>query len=81
MDRLRLPGQFLATLVLGIGLPFVLYVVLGSLGWDVSGVAYWVVMGALVVTAASIWIEGLYAFDPPQSARRAGCAVPRPPRP
>ena len=76
VDRLRLPGQFLATLVLGIGLPFVLYVVLGSLGWDVSGVAYWVVMGALVVTAASIWIEGLYAFDPPQPPERAGCAVP-----
>ena len=76
VDRLRLPGQFLATLVLGIGLPFVVYVVLGSLGWDVSGVAYWVVMGALVVTAASIWIEGLYAFDPPQPPEEPGAPYP-----
>ena len=64
VDRSRVPLQFLATLVIGVGLPFLGYLGLAAVGYDVSGVAYWVVMAALLITAATIWIEGLYALDP-----------------
>ncbi len=76
VDRLRLPTQFLATLVGGIGLPFGIYYGLGRLGWDVSGVAYWVVLAALVVTSAAIWLEGLYALDPERPPEEPGAPHP-----
>ena len=64
VDHARVPLQFLATLVIGVGLPFLAYLGLAAVGYDVSGIAYWVVMAALLITAATIWIEGLYALDP-----------------
>ncbi|MGZ4500913.1 MAG: glycosyltransferase [Nocardioidaceae bacterium] len=76
LDQVRLPGQFVATLLLGVGLPFGVYYVLGRLGWDVSGTAYWVVMAALLVTAASIWAEGLYALDPERPPEEPGAPYP-----
>ena len=75
-DRLRLPAQFLATLVVGIGLPFLGYVALGRVGLDVSGIAYWVVMAALVVTAAAIWLEGFFALDPERPPEQPGAPYP-----
>ena len=76
VDRLRLPAQFLATVLIGIGLPFAAYWALGRLGWDVSGVAYWVVMAALVVTATAIWVEGFYALDPERPPEQPGAPYP-----
>jgi cellulose synthase/poly-beta-1,6-N-acetylglucosamine synthase-like glycosyltransferase/CheY-like chemotaxis protein len=76
VDRLRLPVQFLATLVVGVGLPFAAYALLGTLGWDVSGVAYWVVMAALLVTAGTIWLEGFHALDPQRPPDEPGAPYP-----
>ena len=76
LDQVRLPGQFVATLLIGIGLPFGVYYALGRFGWDVSGAAYWVVMAALLVTAASIWAEGLYALDPERPPEEPGAPYP-----
>jgi cellulose synthase/poly-beta-1,6-N-acetylglucosamine synthase-like glycosyltransferase/PleD family two-component response regulator len=76
LPGLRLPAQVLATFVLGMGLPFAVYVLLGCLGWDVSGPAYWMVMTALVVTAGTIWIEGLHALDPSRPPAEPGAPHP-----
>ena len=76
VERLRLPVQFLATLVVGVGLPFGAYALLGRLGWDVSGVAYWVVMAALLVTAGTIWLEGFHALDPQRPPDEPGAPYP-----
>ena len=75
-NRLRLPAQFLLTLVLGVGLPFLGYFALGAIGWDVSGIAYWVVMAALLVTAGAIWLEGFYALDPQRPPDEPGAPHP-----
>jgi cellulose synthase/poly-beta-1,6-N-acetylglucosamine synthase-like glycosyltransferase/CheY-like chemotaxis protein len=76
IERLRLPVQFLTTLVVGVGLPFCAYLLLGELGWDVSGVAYWVVMAALLVTAGTIWVEGFLALDPQRPPDEPGAPYP-----
>ncbi|HTZ44429.1 MAG TPA: glycosyltransferase [Jatrophihabitans sp.] len=76
LDRLRLPAQVLATFLLGIGAPFALYSLLGRLGLDISTAAYWVVTAALLITAVSIWIEGLYALDPKRPPAEPGAPYP-----
>lgn len=70
--RLRTPMQIAATFVAGIALPFVVYFVLGQTGHDITGVAYIVVVVALLVTAASIWIEGFLALSPVQPPDEPG---------
>ena len=75
-ERLRLPVQFLTTLLVGVGLPFGAYALLGSIGWDASGVAYWVVMAALLVTAGTIWLEGFHALDPQRPPDEPGAPYP-----
>ena len=54
--------QFVLSLILGLGLPFALYAVCDALGADISGTVYIGVVIVLVVTAASIWIEGFLAL-------------------
>jgi cellulose synthase/poly-beta-1,6-N-acetylglucosamine synthase-like glycosyltransferase/CheY-like chemotaxis protein len=76
LDRLRLPAQFMATLLVGVGLPFGAYFVLGEMGWDISGIAYWAVMASLLVTAGAIWLEGLYALDPERPPEEPGADYP-----
>ena len=76
LDRLRLPVQFLATLLLGVGLPFVPTSLLGRIGWDVSGVAYWVVMARPPGHRGDDLARGLPRPRPAAAAGRAGCAVP-----
>jgi len=76
LNRLRLPAQILATLVLGIGLPLAGYELLGHFGLDVSTIAYWVVTAALLITAASIWVEGLHALDPQRPPDEPGADYP-----
>ncbi|MDQ1751548.1 MAG: hypothetical protein QOE71_2604 [Pseudonocardiales bacterium] len=76
LDHVRLPSQILASFVIGIGAPFALYEALGHIGLDVSGIAYWVVMAALLVTAISIWVEGLFALDPKQPPKEPGSPYP-----
>ncbi|MFJ3446486.1 response regulator [Streptomyces sp. NPDC086081] len=64
-DRLRTPGQVLLTLVLGLVLPFFVYWGVGHF-YDISGVAYLVVVASLLITAATIWLEGFLALSPPR---------------
>ncbi|MBX7435478.1 response regulator [Mycobacterium sp. Y57] len=64
LASLRTPFQILLTLVVGVVLPFFGYYWMGTAVVDVSNVAYLVVVAALLVTAASIWIEGLLALRP-----------------
>jgi DNA-binding response OmpR family regulator/cellulose synthase/poly-beta-1,6-N-acetylglucosamine synthase-like glycosyltransferase len=64
--RLRTPLQIALTVLLGIVVPFFVYLGLYRAGLDIGGIAYLVVVAALLVTAASIWVEGLLALDPEQ---------------
>jgi cellulose synthase/poly-beta-1,6-N-acetylglucosamine synthase-like glycosyltransferase len=60
--------QYLLTMMLGLGLPFLAYWWLGTNGWDVSEGVYNVVVAMLALTALSIWAEGFLALkrlDPP----------------
>jgi len=60
--------QYLATLVIGLGLPFLAYWWLGTHGWDISDGMYELVVTMLALTAMSIWAEGFLALrrvDPP----------------
>ncbi|WP_078619433.1 glycosyltransferase [Streptomyces alboflavus] len=57
--------------VLGVGLPFVLYQQAYDTGWDAAAVAYWVVVAGLVLSALLIVLECLFALD----------ATPRPMEP
>ena len=78
LRRLQTPLQILATILLGVVLPFCVYVASAAAGFDISRIAYLVVVVALLTTAALIWAEGLLALRPPDPpAPRAG--VPPPP--
>lgn len=75
-ERLRTPVQVLATVVVGMVLPFVAYVLLYRAGVDVSTPVYLAVVVALVVTGASIWTEGFLALDPVRPPRVPGAPPP-----
>ena len=62
--RSRTPIQFLGTLVLGVLLPFVVYLGAAAVGIDLARFAYVVVVVSLLVTGASIWAEGFLALRP-----------------
>ncbi|MBZ5739303.1 glycosyltransferase [Nocardioides mangrovi] len=47
-------------------LPFLALVGLDAIGLDVSTPLYWVLVGALTFTAATIWAECSHAVDPPK---------------
>ena len=75
-DRLRLPAQFLATLVVGVGLPFA-PTRSSAARLDVSGVAYWVRHGrAAHHRRGTIWLEGFYALDPQRPPDEPGAPYP-----
>ena len=60
--------QYLATTLGGLIIPFFIYWGMGSIGLDISGAVYVFVVVSLILTAASIWVEGLLALkrlDPP----------------
>lgn len=68
---LRLAGQILLTVLLGLVLPFFAYVALDRAGLDVTPVVYLVVVLALTITGGLIWWEGSLALrrvDPPEPA-------------
>ena len=61
--------QYLLTMAFGLVLPFLVYWGLGRAGFDISRAVYVFVVGALGLTALSIWAEGFLALrrdDPPQ---------------
>lgn len=54
--------QFGVSLLLGMGLPYLVYYALGALGWDITHGVYLFVVAVLAFTALSIWAEGLLAL-------------------
>lgn len=58
------------TILLGVVLPFVIYAILGSIGFDITQEVYVVVVLGLLLTSALIWWEGILALrrvDPPEA--------------
>lgn len=66
LERLRTPFQIAVTMVIGMVLPFLLYVYADRAGVNVAPYAYVVVVLALLITGASIWVEGVLALKPVQ---------------
>lgn len=66
LERLRTPFQLALTVVLGTVLPFFLYLWCDRAGFDITPVAYLVVVVSLLVTGIAIWVEGLLALNPVQ---------------
>jgi cellulose synthase/poly-beta-1,6-N-acetylglucosamine synthase-like glycosyltransferase len=58
--------QVVLATVGSIALPFLAMVGLYQLGIDVSGPLYWTLVGALGITALTIWAEISHAFTPPR---------------
>jgi cellulose synthase/poly-beta-1,6-N-acetylglucosamine synthase-like glycosyltransferase/DNA-binding NarL/FixJ family response regulator len=58
--------QFLATLVLGIVVPFGVYAGADAVGINLVGIAYYLVVIALILTGVMIWTEGFFALRPIQ---------------
>lgn len=77
LAQARTPLQVLAQLVLVVTVPFVVYTVLDRAGADISGVAYLLIVSALTLTAAAIWIESRAARHRPEPP----AAPPGPPPP
>lgn len=76
-SALRITGQLLTTLVLGLVLPYLVYTGLYLAGVDVSPWVYTAVVASLVLTSALIWLEGLLALDPPEPPEAPDAAPPR----
>lgn len=69
--------QVVATMALGLVLPFFVYRWLHQIGYDVSWVVYIAVVVGLVTTAALIWTEGFFAASHQGAPEVAGAPEPR----
>jgi len=68
MSWAALPGEIVLTYVIGWLLPFLVYLVLDELHFDISREVYLIVVAALVLTGIFIWVEGFLSLkhiDPP----------------
>ncbi|MGH8877160.1 MAG: glycosyltransferase family 2 protein [Stackebrandtia sp.] len=70
--RWRTAAQILASLVIGVALPFGVYIGLDSWGVDVITPAYLGIVAILVITSALMWAENLHALDPARPPEPAG---------
>ena len=70
-------GQIACTFLIGLGVPYLLYCVLGALGVGFTGPVYDTLVVAFVITAASIWIECLLALEPPRPPAWVGASYPQ----
>ncbi len=68
--------QISSTFALGVVVPFLLYLTLDTIGFDVSWPVYIAVVVALVSTAVLIWLEGLFANRHRGAPRVAGAPEP-----
>ena len=76
LARLRTPLQILATVLLGVVLPFPVYLGLYELGIDISTPVYLALVLALGLTATAIWTEGFLALDPVRPPAEPGSPPP-----
>jgi cellulose synthase/poly-beta-1,6-N-acetylglucosamine synthase-like glycosyltransferase len=60
-ERLRSPLQIAFTMALLLSLPFIVYVIVWDLGFDLTSITYPLVAAALAATAAIMWIESFRA--------------------
>ncbi|MDQ2683203.1 MAG: response regulator, partial [Chloroflexota bacterium] len=66
---LRLPVQVAAVHLLGLVLPFLAYLGLDRIGFNIVPVMYFVVVVSLLITATLIWVEGFHSLqvrNPPE---------------
>lgn len=70
------PFQFVVTLLLGVMIPFLIYTLLDRLGHDITPYVYIVVVVALAMTAALIWLEGLVSRPAPSPPREPTAPYP-----
>lgn len=64
-------------LLLGVAVPFALYLQTYALGWDLGSAMYWVVVAGLVLSALLIVLECLFSLD--AAARPESPGAPYPP--
>ncbi|MFC4785785.1 glycosyltransferase [Nocardioides sp. MAHUQ-72] len=69
--------QMLLATVGSVVLPFLALVGLSMLGVDLSGPLYWVLVGALGLTALTIWAECSQALEPPRLPSEPDGPAPR----
>jgi cellulose synthase/poly-beta-1,6-N-acetylglucosamine synthase-like glycosyltransferase len=72
VDRWSTGNQVLIATVGAVVVPYLVLVGFHALGLDLSSLLYWLVVGALGVTAAMIWAETSHALDPPRPSGTAG---------
>ncbi|MFH8366099.1 glycosyltransferase [Streptomyces sp. NPDC018031] len=63
-------------LLVGVGLPFLLYQQAYQAGWDLGSAMYWVVVTGLLVSAVLILLECLFSLDAPSRPDRPGQPYP-----
>jgi cellulose synthase/poly-beta-1,6-N-acetylglucosamine synthase-like glycosyltransferase/GGDEF domain-containing protein len=76
MRGLKLTAQIVATMLLGLALPFVLYVLMDGIGLDITPFVYVIVVVSLFFTGGLIWLEGFYALRAPMVPEEPGEAYP-----
>jgi len=75
-ERSRTGLQIVATLILGLGVPFAVYMALHRAGIDLVSWFYAGIVIALVVTGLMIWIEGFNALDPERPPKEPSSPPP-----
>ncbi|MEK8172335.1 hypothetical protein NKH77_33080 [Streptomyces sp. M19] len=70
----------LLVLLLGVGVPFLLYQQAYHLGWDIGSGMYWVVVTGLLISAALIVLECLFSLDAVARPEEPARPYPRPAR-
>lgn len=62
LEKLILPFQIGMTLIIGFILPYLIYLWMDRIGYDITPFTYLIVTISLVLTALLIWMEGFYAL-------------------
>lgn len=75
-QALVLSVQFVMTLLLGLGAPFLMYAAFDALGFDITGPVYIGVVIVLMMTATSIWVEGFLALRRTEPPKEPGAPHP-----
>ncbi|MEU6736934.1 glycosyltransferase [Streptomyces physcomitrii] len=66
----------LVVLLVGVGLPFLVYTQTYRLGFDLGSAMYWVVVAGLIVSALLIIVECLFSLDAPPRPSKPGQPYP-----
>ncbi|MEU3710852.1 glycosyltransferase [Streptomyces catenulae] len=64
------------SLLLGVGVPYLLYRQTHALGWELGSAMYWVVVAGLVLSALLIVVECLFSLDAPERPAEPGAPYP-----